>query len=213
MHHNTLQQAIYAYSVAHTSPPQEVLYQLERASHLRTLSPQMVSGPYQGMLLQFISQMIRPRRVLEVGAFTGYAAICMAQGLAEGGEVHTIEVNDELAYIIREYVEKAGLTDRVRLYIGDAAAIVPTLEEEFDLVFMDAGKLDYAHHYEMVLEKTRAGGFILADNVLWDNKVVTDDQEATTVALRDFNLMVHNDERVENFLLPLRDGLMMIRKK
>ena len=213
MHHNTLQQAIYAYSVAHTSPPQEVLYQLERASHLRTLSPQMVSGPYQGMLLQFISQMIRPRRVLEVGAFTGYAAICMAQGLAEGGEVHTIEVNDELAYIIREYVEKAGLTDKVKLYIGDAATVIPVLNEIFDLVFLDAGKLDYAKHYELALSRTRSGGFILADNILWDGKVLTDDQEATTVAIRNFNKMVHEDTRVDNLLLPLRDGLMVIRKK
>ena len=213
MHHKTLHEAIYDYCTAHTSPPHEVLRQLERTSHLRTLSPQMVSGPYQGMLLQFISQMIRPARVLEIGAFTGYSAICLAQGLAPEGVVHTIEVNDELAWIIREYVEKAGLAEQIRLHIGDAAQIIPTLEETFDLVFMDAGKLDYDLHYELALARTRSGGFILADNVLWDSKVVTEDREATTVALRAFNQKIQNDERVENLMLPLRDGLLVIRVK
>jgi caffeoyl-CoA O-methyltransferase len=213
MHHNPLQERIFAYCTEHTSPVQSVLNELERASHLKTLSPQMVSGPYQGMLLQFISQMIHPHRVLEIGSFTGYSAICLAQGLAEGGEVHTIEVNDELAYLIREHLEKAGLVDRVKLLIGDAGLILPTLTDVYDLVFMDAGKLDYALHYELALGKVRSGGFIIADNVLWDSKVVTSDQEATTVALRQFNDTVLSDERVENLLLPLRDGLMLIRKR
>ena len=157
--------------------------------------------------------MIQPQRVLEIGAFTGYTAICMAQYLPPGGEVHTIEVNDEHAYIIEKFVEKAGLADKVKLYIGDAATVVPVLNEIFDLVFLDAGKLDYAQHYELALSRTRAGGFILADNILWDGKVLTDDTEATTVAIRNFNQMVHKDERVENLLLPIRDGLMVIRKK
>ncbi len=213
MHHNPLQERIFTYCTEHTSPVQPVLNELERASHLKTLSPQMVSGPYQGMLLQFFSQMIRPHRVLEIGSFTGYSAICLAQGLAEGGEVHTIEVNDELAYLIREHLEKAGLADRVKLLVGDAGLILPTLTDVYDLVFMDAGKLDYALHYELALSKVRPGGFIIADNVLWDSKVVTSDQEATTVALRQFNDAVLNDERVENLLLPLRDGLMLIRKR
>lgn len=212
MHHNLLQERIFNYCVEHTTPVQAVLTALERTSNLRTLSPQMVSGPYQGMLLQFVSHMVRPRRVLEIGSFTGYAAICLAQGLAKGGQVHTIEVNDELAYIIRDYIDRAGLTNQVILYIGDAAKVIPTMTDEYDLVFMDAGKLDYEHHYELALGKLRSGGFILADNVLWDSKVVTADQEATTVALRRFNDMVLDDKRVENVLLPLRDGLMFIRK-
>lgn len=213
MHHNPLHEKIFQYCTEHSSPVQEVLHQLERASHLRTLSPQMVSGPFQGMLLQFLSHMIRPRRVLEIGTFTGYSAICLAQGLTDDGELHTIEVNDELAYLILEFVEKADLSGRIRLFTGDAAVVLPTLTDTYDLAFMDAGKLDYELHYELALEKLRPGGFLLADNVLWDSKVVGNDQEATTVALRHFNDRVHADPRVENLLLPLRDGLMMVRKR
>lgn len=203
---------IFDYAAAHTTPQQQVLYALERATHLRTLSPQMLSGPYQGMLLQFISHMIKPRRVLEIGTFTGYASICLAQGLPADGRLHTIEVNDELAGIARQFVSEAGLNDKIILHTGDAAQIIPALDEEFDLIFLDAGKLDYAFHYELALTKTAAGGFLLADNVLWDNKVITNDKEATTVALQQFNDMVQQDARVENLLLPLRDGLMLIRK-
>jgi predicted O-methyltransferase YrrM len=208
-----VQHEVLDYAVQHTTPPHPILDELERYTHLHTLSPQMLSGPYQGMLLSFITQMVQPRRILEVGAFTGYTAICMAQYLPPDGEVHTIEVNDEHAYIIQKFVEKAGLTDKVKLYIGDAATVIPVLNEIFDLVFLDAGKLDYSKHYELALSRTRSGGFILADNILWDGKVLTDDQEATTVAIRNFNKMVHEDTRVDNLLLPLRDGLMVIRKK
>jgi caffeoyl-CoA O-methyltransferase len=206
------QHYVLEYAVQHTTPPAPILHELERFTHLHTLSPQMLSGSYQGMLLAFITQMVKPRRVLEIGAFTGYTAICMAQHLPPNGKVHTIEVNDELAWIIRKFVEKAGLTDKVELHVGDAATVIPGLEEHFDLVFLDAGKLDYAHHYELALARTNPGGFLLADNILWDGKVVSDDKEATTVAIRDFNAMVHNDPRVENLLLPIRDGLMVIRK-
>ncbi len=201
------------YAANHTSAPQPVLQALERATHMRTLSPQMLSGPYQGILLQMFSHMVRPRRVLEIGTFTGYAAICLAQGLTDDGQLHTIEVNDELGAITRQYVAEAGLSDKIILHHGDAALVIPLLDEVFDLVFLDAGKLDYAHHYELAMSKTRSGGFILADNVLWDNKVITDDREATTVALQAFNDMVQQDDRVENLLLPLRDGLLVIRKK
>ncbi len=208
-----MQHEVLDYALHHTTTPPAVLHELERFTHLHTLSPQMLSGPYQGMLLSFITHMVQPKRILEVGAFTGYTAICMAQCLPPGGEVHTIEVNDEHAWIIQKFIQKAGLEDKIRLYIGDAATVIPVLNEIFDLVFLDAGKLDYARHYELALERTRPGGFILADNILWDGKVLTNDQEATTVAIRNFNQMVHEDERVENLLLPLRDGLMVIRKK
>jgi caffeoyl-CoA O-methyltransferase len=204
---------ILDYAAAHTTPPQPALTALERATHLRTLSPQMLSGPYQGMLLQFISHMVKPRRVLEIGTFTGYAAICLAQGLPADGQLHTIEVNDELGALTRQFIAAAELSDKIILHTGDAALIIPHLTDVFDLVFLDAGKLDYAVHYELVLSKIRPGGFILADNVLWDNKVITSDKEATTVALQNFNDMVQQDERVENLLLPLRDGLMVIRKR
>ncbi len=203
-----------AYCYAHTSPVEAVLHELERETQLRTLSPQMLSGPYQGMLLRFLSQMVRPRRALEIGTFTGYTAICIAQGLPEDGLLHTIEVNDELGWLIRKYVQKAGLEQKVQLHLGDAATILPGLEETFDFVFLDAGKLDYALHYELALEKTRSGGFILADNVLWDGKVASgDSQDATAVALREFNAFVQRDPRVENILLAVRDGILVVRKK
>lgn len=201
------------YCFRHTSDVSPVLKELERETHLRTLSPQMLSGPYQGTLLRFFSCMIRPRKALEIGTFTGYSAICIAEGLGEGGLLHTIEINDELGPLIRRYVQKAGHEEKIRLHFGNATDIVPTLNEVFDLVFLDAGKLDYPLHYELVLAKTRAGGFILADNVLWDGKVVAgDDKDETARALRAFNDMVQNDPRVEHILLPLRDGLMVMRK-
>lgn len=201
------------YCLAHTSGVGPVLHELERETHLLTLSPQMLSGPYQGMLLRFFSRMIRPRRALEIGTFTGYAAICIAEGLADGGVLHTIEINDELAPLIRKYLQKAGLAEKVNLHLGDAAEIVPNLAETFDLVFLDAGKMDYAAHYELVLEKTRPGGFLVADNVLWDGKVAGGgEKDETARALREFNDMAQNDPRVENILLPVRDGLMLMQK-
>lgn len=202
-----------AYCLQHSTPPGPVLEALERETHLRTLYPQMLSGPLQGALLQMISRMIRPGRVLEIGAFTGYSAICLAQGLTDDGILHTIEANDEFAPIIYRYVRLAGLEDKISLHLGDAAAIIPTLSGTFDLVFLDAGKMDYAAHYELTLPKLRPGGFLLADNVLWDGKVLNDEKDATAQALRNFNNMVRADERVENVLLPLRDGLMVVRKK
>lgn len=204
--------SVFDYCTAHTTPPQPVLQALERSTYLHTLNPHMLSGPYQGMLLQFISHMIRPRRVLEIGAFTGYAAICLAQGLPDDGMLHTIEADDELAPIIRQFVQKAGLEHKICLHLGNADAILPQLDDCFDLVFLDAGKLDYLRHYNMVLPKVRPGGFLLADNVLWDNKVLHDEKDATAQALRAFNDTVQADPRVENILLPLRDGLMLMRK-
>ncbi len=201
------------YCLAHTSDVNSVLHELERDTHLRTLSPQMLSGPYQGMLLRMVSMMIRPRRALEVGTFTGYTTICIGEGLADGGLLHTIEINDELGPLIRKYVQKSGLEEKVRLHLGDAANIIPVLDEVFDLVFLDAGKLDYPVHYELTLAKTRSGGFILTDNVLWDGKVAGgDEKDETARALRSFNDMVQNDPRVENILLPVRDGLMLMKK-
>lgn len=206
-------ETILAYCQTHTSPVDAVLNDLERVTHLRTLQPQMLSGPYQGKLLQFISHMIRPDRILEIGAFTGYAAICLAQGLRPGGLLHTIEVNDELAPIIREFVGRAGLETKIRLHLGDAADIIPTLDETFDLIFLDAGKLDYARHYELCLPKLRPGGFLLADNVLWDGKALQPPpSDPAAQALHAFNNMVCQDPRVETVILPLRDGLMVVRK-
>lgn len=204
----------WSYCQEHTSPASALLLELDRETNLKTLSPQMQSGPYQGMLLQMISHMLRPRRVLEIGTFTGYATICLAAGLPEDGLIHTIEANDELAWIIRKYIGRAGLENKVALHLGDAAQIVPLLDEVFDLVFLDAGKLDYPAHYHMVLPKIRPGGFLIADNVLWDGKVAGGDQKDETArVLREFNAQVCQDARVEQIILPLRDGLMLVRKK
>ncbi len=202
------------YCTEHSSHSDEVLQALERETQLRTLSPQMLSGPLQGTLLYMIAAMIRPTLALEIGTFTGYAAICMARGLADNGMLHTIEVNDELAWIIRKYLLKAGVEEKVQLHLGDARQIIPTLPDAFDLVFMDAGKLDYPLHYELALSKMKSGAFLLADNVLWDGKVAGGDtKDETAVLLREFNSFVQQDNRVENVLLPVRDGLMVVRKK
>jgi predicted O-methyltransferase YrrM len=203
----------FEYCLAHSTAPSALLAALDRETNLKTLSPQMQSGAYQGLLLRFISQMIQPKRVLEIGTFSGYATLCLADGLPVDGKLHTIEVNDEMAWIIRKYVRLAGLDEKIVLHLGDAGAIIPTLDEVFDLVFIDAGKLDYQQHYELVLPKVRSGGFLLADNVLWDGKVAgMDTKDETARALRIFNDFVQQDSRVENILLPLRDGLMLIRK-
>lgn len=202
------------YCLRHSSSLGGLLHDLERETHLRTLAPQMLSGEYQGQLLRFLSLMLRPKRVLEIGTFTGYTAICMAEGLAEDGMLHTIEANDELGWLIRKYVAHADMENKVTLHLGDAAKVIPTLDEIFDLVFLDAGKLDYPQHYELALEKMRPGAFLLADNVLWDGKVASgNERDETARALRAFNDFVQNDERVDNLLLPLRDGLMMVRKR
>lgn len=208
LHDKTLE-----YCAAHTSDVDVVLKELERETHLRTISPQMLSGPYQGMLLRFFSMMIRPHRALEIGTFSGYSTLCMAAGLAEDGLLYSIEINDELAPLIRKYVQKAGQEKKIKLFFGNAADIIPVLDAAFDLVFLDAGKLDYPLHYELALSKTRSGGVLIADNVLWDGKVVGgDEKDETARALRAFNNMVQDDPRVENILLPVRDGIMAIRK-
>lgn len=206
--------ATLEYCLSQSSPLGKLLHDLERETHLRTLGPQMLSGEYQGQLLRFLSLMLRPKRVLEIGTFTGYTAICMAEGLAEGGVLHTIEANDEFGWLIRKYVQQAGMESKIVLHLGDAADVVPMLDEVFDLVFLDAGKLDYPQHYELALAKMRPGAFLLADNVLWDGKVVSgNERDETARALRSFNNMVHEDQRVENLLLLLRDGLMLVRKR
>lgn len=202
-----------AYCEAHTTPQSSVLYELERETNLKTLAPQMLSGHLQGQFLSFITHMMRPQAVLEIGTFTGYAAICLAQGLAEGGILHTIEANGELEHIIRKYIAKANLQDKITLHLGRAEDIIPAFDVQFDLVFIDAGKQLYAQFYDMVFDKVRPGGFILADNVLWSGKVVTDDVDADTQVIRDFNEKIMKDERVEKMILPLRDGILIARKR
>ncbi len=204
---------LYAYCEAHSTPPGAVLHELERETHLKTLAPQMLSGAWQGQFLKMLSKLMQPQTILEIGTFTGYAAICMAQGLAPGGQLHTIEPNAELAHIIRKYIDKAGLNDIIQLHIGRGEEVIPTLQTSFDLVFIDAGKQQYEQFYELVIERVRPGGLILADNVLWSGKVADTADDPDTLTLRAFNDRVQADQRVENVMLPLRDGVLMIRKK
>jgi len=202
------------YITDHTSAEQEVLRELNRETHVKVLFPRMMSGHLQGKFLQMVSWMIRPGRVLEIGTYTGYSAICLAGGLKDQGVVHTIEINPELEDIILKYVVKAGLSDKIQLHIGDAIDIIPDLDETFDLVFIDADKENYLNYYHLVFDKVREGGFILADNALWDGKVVEEKKryDKETEGIIKFNDFVQNDDRVENVLLPVRDGIMIVRK-
>lgn len=205
--------AIEEYLEQHTTPMDEVLLELYRATHLHAINPRMASGPVQGRFLQLICQLMHPRRVLEIGTFTGFSTICMARGMAKDGLLTTIEANEEYEDVIRKYLSKAGVSDRVQLVIGDAKSVIPTLEGGFDLVFIDADKLSYPVYYDLVMDKLNPGGILLADNVLWEGKVLNaDTKERDTQAIRAFNDKVQNDPRVENVLLPLRDGLMMVRR-
>jgi predicted O-methyltransferase YrrM len=206
----------------HTSPEPELLFELRRKTYLHTPYPRMLSGPVQGRFLEMISRMIRPERILEIGTFTGYSAICLAQGLAEGGKLHTLEAEGAYAEIAREYFGKAGLTDRIILQEKDALQIIPELNEIFDLVFIDAAKELYIDYYKLVFDKVRINGYILADNTLWDGKVLEEEGKGEegksgkgdmeTRGIVEFNKMVQEDERVENVLLSVRDGLLLIRK-
>ena len=192
-----------------------VLNWLEKQTHLRTNHGRMLCGPVVGKLLEMISGMIAPDSILELGAFTGYSSICLARGLREGGHLHSIEINDELEDLILEAHAKAGLQDNITLHLGDAAQILKELDTKFDLVFIDANKRDYCSYYEMVFDYVKPGGYILADNVLWDGKVYAEPlpADAQTQGIYKFNKLIKEDPRVENVIIPLRDGLNLIRLK
>lgn len=202
------------YIELHSEQEPEILSQLSRATHQKILRPRMLSGNLQGQLLKMLCRMNRAQRVLEVGTFTGYAAISMAMGLEEGGVLHTIDINDEIEDFTRDYIVRSGLEKRIVFHVGDACQIIPQLDEVFDLVFIDADKRQYSDYYRLVFDKVRSGGIIVADDVLWEGKVLEEDsRDAQTRGILDFNALVQADDRVENILLPLRHGLMLIRKK
>lgn len=207
-----LPENIAAYVEALTSPETEALAKLNRETHAKVLSPRMLSGHLQGQFLSMISHMIQPKTILEVGTFTGYSAICLAQGLQPGGVLHTIDINEELEDMVRGYFAQAGVQDRIQYHIGNALQIIPSLNETFDLVFIDADKINYANYYDLVFDKVRKGGYILADNVLWSGKVVNEKKDKDTQAIDDYNHKIYNDPRVQCLLLPIRDGIMIARK-
>ncbi len=197
----------------HTSPEDAILYELSRFTNLTARNPRMLSGNQQGLFIQMLCKMLKPQRVLEIGTFTGYSAICIARGIMPNGILDTIELNDELEDTIISFFEKAGVKQNINLHIGDALNIISTLNYTYNLVFIDGEKREYSEYYNKVFPKVNVGGFIIADNVLWDGKVLKPDaNDEQTQSIMDFNQMVQNDKRVQNVILPLRDGLMLIQK-
>lgn len=216
-----LAQDLENYVLAHSQEELPILKELDRQTHLRANKPRMLSGHLQGNFLQMISQLMQPKRILEIGTYTGYSAICLAQGLAQNGVLHTLDNNPEQESIAKEFIKKANLEDKVKLHLGNAADIIPTLLkeeiEEWDLVFIDADKSNYSLYYDLVFDKVRKGGIIIADNVLWSGKILLEPDkiaksDKNTLALLEFNQKIHHDKRAFHTLLPLRDGLMMAIK-
>jgi len=205
---------IEAYCEAHTTPEDDLLYKLYRETNLKVLNPRMLSGQMQGLFLSFIAKMIQPKYILEIGTYTGYSALRLAEGLVDDGELHTIEIDIEMEDMIRKYWDQSPLNKKINLHLGDANKLIEQLDYTWDLVFIDADKEDYDHYYETVLPKVRKGGFLLVDNVLWNGKVIQDivHNDKDTLAITAFNDKVQQDNRVRNLLLPFRDGIMMIEK-
>lgn len=200
------------YARAHTSRESDLLKKIDRETHAEVLMPRMVSGHLQGRFLSMISNMIRPQFILEIGTYTGYSAICLTEGLSPNGKLITIDINEELETRVRGYFKEARQENIIDYRIGDAAKIIPILNNSFDLVFIDADKENYGLYYDLVFDKVPVGGFILADNVLWSGKVVQAKADKDTKAIKDFNQKVFNDPRVKTMLLHLRDGIMIVQK-
>jgi caffeoyl-CoA O-methyltransferase len=209
-----LPREIEAYSVAHTTSETEVLNDLNRQTNIQILQPRMLSGHLQGRVLSMLSHMIQPTHILEIGTYTGYSAICLAEGLKEDGKLVTIDINAELEDFALSYFEKANVLDKIDFRIGNAIDIIPTLKEKFDLVFIDADKTNYSNYFDLVIDKLPKGAYIITDNVLWSGKVVqeVEERDMETKAILEYNQKIHNDPRVENILFPIRDGLMIARK-
>lgn len=205
---------IHDYASLYTSEEPDVLKELNRETHVKMIYPRMLSGHLQGRLLSMISKMIQPTKILEIGTYTGYSAICLSEGLQKNGQIHCIEINPELEEIIQKYVEKSGIRSKFKLHIGDAIHIIPTLKENYDLVFIDADKEQYLQYYQLIFNKVKKGGYIIADNVIWNGKVLleTKKTDKETEGIKNFNEFIKNDKRVENILLPFRDGIMIIKK-
>ena len=209
-----LNKDLFNYVESHTSPETTVLQKLNRETHAKVLMPRMLSGHYQGRVLSMISHMLKPSAIVEIGTYTGYSAICLSEGLAENGKIYTLDINEELEELVRRYFKESGQENKIEYILGNALDVIPTLGVIFDLVFIDADKVNYLKYYQMTIDKVRSGGFIIADNVLWSGKVVGDGKtDKDTRAIMEFNDFVHQDERVENVLLLIRDGLMILRKK
>lgn len=194
-------------------PESELLQRIDRETHLKVLMPRMLSGHYQGRVLSMLSKLISPKRILEIGTFTGYATLCLAEGLTTDGIIYTLDINLELEDRVRSYFAASGLGDQIKYILGDATQTVSSLDENFDLVFIDADKKNNATYYDLIFDRVRPGGLIIVDNVLWSGKVLTNQQDKDTRNISTFNDKVAADHRVEKLILPVRDGLFIIRKK
>lgn len=202
------------YVVAHTEAEPNLLQQLTRETYQKILQPIMLSGSYQGRVLSMISKLKQPKAILELGTFTGYATLCLAEGLQKDGEIHTIDINEELEDFQRKYFDKSGYGHQIFQHLGDALEILPKLEKTFDLIFIDADKPNYVNYFHLIIDKLNVGGIILSDNVLWHGKVVKplDPKDVSTKSVLDYNTLLKNDPRIETVLLPIRDGLTISRR-
>lgn len=211
---NIIPENIQKYAERCSTDEPEILSELNRETHTDFLFPRMLSGHLQGRFLSMLSALLKPHRILEIGTFTGYSAICLSEGLDENGMLHTIELNDENEIKILEYFKKSGVENKIKLHFGDAMKIIPTIHETFDLIFLDADKENYLNYYHLIFDKLRPGGIILADNALWSGKVLDPSQmDKESIGIHEFNEAVTQDLSVDNVLLTIRDGIMMIRKK
>ena len=208
-----LSDALENYIKEHSENEPKLLQELTRETHLKVIQPRMITGHFQGRVLSMLSKLIHPKSILEIGTYTGYSAICLAEGLGKDGQLHTIDVNEELTELQRKYFDKSGHGNQIIQHTGDAVDIIPQLDMVFDLVFIDAEKKSYDNYFEVAIQKTKSGSIILSDNVLWSGKVVEplDPKDKATKVLLDFNKKLKEDQRVETVLLPIRDGLTLCR--
>jgi len=203
------------YIVSHSEEEPELLQQLTRETYQKVLQPIMLSGPYQGRVLSMISKLVQPKSILEIGTFTGYSTLCLAEGLAKNGSIHTIDINEELEGFQRKYFDKSGYGEQIIQHIGDALEIIPKLDIKFDLIFIDADKPNYSNYFHLIIDKLNPSGIILSDNVLWHGKVVeplNNIEDRSTKAILEYNTLLKNDSRIETVVLPIRDGLTISRR-
>ena len=203
------------YAVAHSEKEPELLRQLTRETYQKVVQPRMLSGHYQGRILSMIAKLVNPKVILEIGTYTGYSALCLAEGLQPGGILHTIDVNEELVDLQKKYFDASAYAANIKQHLGPALEIIPQLDEDFDLVFMDADKPNYPAYFDMIVDRIRPGGLLLSDNVLWSGKVVEplNPKDSSTKALLEYNRLLADDERLETVLLTIRDGLTISRKR
>ena len=211
---NFIDDNILNYSISKSEKESKLLNDLYRETYLKVLNPRMISGHYQGRILSLISKIISPKKILEIGTYTGYSAICLCEGMDKDGILHTIDNNKELVEIQNKYFKKANLTNKIVQHSGDAKNIIPTIEEEFDIVFIDADKESYPEYYDLIINKVRSGGIIIADNILWSGKILekVEKDDQATKSIIEFNNKISEDDRVKNIILPIRDGLNIVRK-